>query len=154
MFRGALVGDPLPDLAVRQWLVRNPALDAPRSRQVKVILFWNSQDPASREALAFVDSLAGALPADRFAAVTIHTEVGSDDFQRVDEIRGFIAERGLDIPVGVDNENACLHRCGLPDIPAFLIVDSRGVVRGVVENYRPSGRPKIAAFVSDLLGRG
>ncbi len=150
-FQGPLVGSPLPDLPVRAWVVR----PAPRPRgetgAARVVLFWNYRDPSSLDALAFVDSLARAYPSTRLAVVTIHTEIGAADVDPMAGLRDFLAAREMTLPVGLDRENEALHLCRLPDVPALLIADGGGIVRGTVDNYRRSAKPRIAAYVAEIV---
>jgi hypothetical protein len=152
MFKGALVGAPLPDLAVREWLIQNPRAGSSRP-SARLVLFWNSADPLSEDALAFADSLARVHAGGELSVITIHTEAVPDESLDPRRLQEFLVRREVTLPVGVDQENAYLHQCGLPDIPALVIEDSKGIVRGVVSNYRRSEKPKIAAFVSDVLRR-
>ena len=153
MFKGALVGAPLPELVVKEWLIRDPLAGAPRSRAARVVLFWNDLDPMAEDELAFADSLARTHPGGELLVITIHTEIGTSEYEDPRRLGDFLAQHGVTLPVGVDRENACLHRCGLPDVPALVIADSKGIVRGVVSNYRRSEKPKYAAFVSEVLKR-
>jgi hypothetical protein len=116
-----------------------------------LVLFWNYRDVISLDALAFVDSLARAHPAARLDVVTIHTAVGAEEGDPTAWLREFLAAREMTLAIGIDRENEALHLCRLPDVPALLIADGRGIVRGTVDNYRRSAKPQIAAYVAEIV---
>ncbi len=150
-FQGPLVGSPLPQLPVRAWAVRPSPGPRGEARAARVILFWNFKDATSLDALAFVDSLARAYPAGRLDVVTIHTAIGIEEGDPTMGLGEFLAARGTTLAVGIDRQNEALHLCRLPDIPALLIADGGGIVRGAVDNYRRSAKPQIAAYIAEIV---
>jgi hypothetical protein len=139
----------LPALPVHSWVVRPqpPGRDAEVAR---VILFWNYKDATSLDALAFVDSLAHAHSPKRLSVTTIHTPLGFEGSENADGLRDFLAARAIALPVGIDRENEALHLCRFADVPALVIVGRRSLVRGVVDNYRRSEKPRIAEYVGQV----
>lgn len=152
-FQGPLLGAPVPEFAVASWIVGSNPLLAEGRRRPRVILFWNHRDPGSQQALALVERIAREH-GEQLSVLTIHTEIGVNEFESPQLLRKYIAERGLSLPTAYDRENDTLRRCRFPDVPALLFVDAKGIVRGMMDNYQPSRDEEIAEFTaSRLLGR-
>ncbi len=151
-FNGLLVRQPLPKLALREWLVGPNPLRPEFGRRPCLILFWNYGDPASGQAIALVDSIGRAVPQDRLAVFTIHTEVGLEESQSRAGLQKFVVAQRLMLPVAIDRGNESLRLCQLPDVPSLVFVDANRTVRGAMENYRQSRNGDIAAFVERLAG--
>src|SRR6185503_4393940 len=153
MFMGDLVGQPLPELEIREWVI-DPDPEMRRSREHPlVIVFWNVGDATSDEALALAQTIAVQLNHRGVRAITIHTDIGLDEVPDRSRIREYLDETGIILATAIDRGNATMAKCGLYDVPCMVYADEKGIVRGVTKNYRVSKNAEIAAFVrSALLG--
>ena len=153
MFRGDLVGQPLPELDIREWVI-DPDAEMRRSKEHPlVIVFWNASDATSDEALVLVQTIAVELNHRGLRAITIHTDIGLDEVPDRFRIREYLEETGIVLATAIDRGNATMRKCGLHDVPSMIYVDEKGIVRGMTSNYRVSKNEEIATFVrSALLG--
>lgn len=151
MFRSPLVGSQAPELSVRRWLDGENPLSREQERRARILLFWNADEPASEKALALVDSLATAHGAERLRVVTIHTSIGSEDFESPEARMQAARRRHPSLPTAIDEGNVSLRRYQLATVPSLVFVDADGTMRGLLENYRRSRDDDIAAFVERVL---
>lgn len=153
MFRGDLVGQPLPELDIREWVI-DPDPEIRRSREHPlIIVFWNTGDATSDEALTLVQTIAVELNHRGLHAITVHTDIGFDEKPDRSRIREYLDAAGIILATAIDRGNATMTKCGLYDVPCLIYADEKGIVRGMTKNYRVSKNAEIAAFVrSALLG--
>jgi hypothetical protein len=153
MFMGDLVGQPMPEMDIREWVIDlEPEMRRSREHPL-VVVFWNMGDATSDEALALVQTIAVQLNHRGLRAITIHTDVGFDEVPQASRIREYLDEVGIILATAIDKGNATMTKCGLYDVPSMLYVDEKGIIRGMTKNYRTSNNDEIAAFVrSALLG--
>jgi len=152
-FQSPLVGQPAPQLDLREWVV-DPGADL-RTKETPplMIVFWNFSDPTSREALELTQALAVQLRQRGLRVILVHTDIGIEENPRRERVSEFLDENGFMLPAAIDNGTATLRRFQFTDVPSIAFVDGASILRGVVSNYRTSKNDVIAEFVrTSLLG--
>ncbi len=133
-----LAGKPAPPLTCRAWINAEEITLEDLKGSVVVLFLWAGFDPFGINAATIAEltllhqALAGA--ADDVAFVGVH-----DDSDPPAAVRRYVAEYGIEFPVGVDaSPMITLNRYDTRVLPQVVLLDKRGVVRSFdVENRLP-----------------
>ncbi len=105
-------------LSLAQWQAAHPG------RPV-ALNFWSESCPICKLQQANVSSVGEDWP-----LLTIALQSGE-----VDEVRQTLGRRGLNWPTVVDSWGELTRRYGIGAVPAFVVIDAHGQIRGVSVGY-------------------
>jgi hypothetical protein len=143
-----LVDQTAPELTCSRWFnVSTPPTWESLRGKVVVLIFWAGFDytPVGVDRLEESRALQALYrDIDDVAIIGIH-----DCTSTVDEVEGYLAERGITFPVGLDEEPfVTFERYRIKDIPRVVLVDKQGRVQYV----QTEGR--LPELIKDLRRRG
>lgn len=123
-------GQPVPAFAVQR-LEGSRFDNADLEGQVTVMTFWATWCPACRSELDDLDDLDDRYVGEPVQFLAVNLEGAGIERQRlIGAVRRFAAERGLELPVALDDGSAArVFRVG--PIPHTLIFDPQGRLRHV-----------------------
>ncbi len=105
-------------LSLAQWRAAHPG------RPV-ALNFWSESCPICKLQQSNVSSVGADWP-----VLTVALQSGE-----VDAVRQALGRRGLNWPTVVDARGELTRRYGIGAVPAFVVIDARGQVRGVSVGY-------------------
>ena len=100
------------------------SLGSLRGRPV-LVHFWATWCPVCRVEEGNIQAVA-----EDHAAITIATQSGD-----AEAVRGYLAERGLHLPVVLDEDGSLAGEYGVRGVPASFIIDGTGQIRFVEVGY-------------------
>lgn len=139
----------------------DPVTSADLAERVVVLNFWGTWCPPCRAELPHVAAL-GQRYADNdgFMLLAVSCGSGPESEDHVDNLRAptaaLLDQQGLSLAAYADPEGQArdqLARLGLFEhgYPTTLVIDGKGVVRGVWMGYAPGDERHVAAIVAELL---
>lgn len=93
-----------------------------------LVHFWATWCPACRLEQGAVESLARD-----HQVLTVAMQSGGEE-----EVRAYLAEHGIKLPVHVDEEGAMAARWGVRGLPTSFVIDGRGRIRHVTAGFTTS----------------
>lgn len=116
------VGYPAPTWELENLEGRPVRLEDFRPQPV-LVNFWATWCPPCQAEMPLLDRLARQ----RTDVAVVAVDVGD----RAQEVRAFLAARGLTLPVALDTQGAVATRYGVRGLPTTFFLDGQGVVRFV-----------------------
>lgn len=130
-----LVRQPAPEIDVAEWINSEPLSLADLRGQVVLLEFWATWCKPCHEMFPKLKELhqAHAGRGLKILALTRHyLAYGGDANSREEElnlIRKFVAEHGLEFPVGVAKDERIQTLYGATGLPAIALIDRKGIIR-------------------------
>jgi thiol-disulfide isomerase/thioredoxin len=142
---GQGVGDPMPDLVVREfWGKREIALGSLRGKVVLLDLWASWCDPCKAE-LPMLDDMAARLNRKGVEIVAV-----SIDTERAAAVEFLKRRSRWAITLGHDPVGAVPERLQPPTMPTSYIVDRKGILRGVNVGFRREDASALEARLIEL----
>lgn len=130
-----LIGQPAPEIEVARWINSEPYSLADLRGQVVLLEFWATWCKPCQEMFPKLKELHDEHSARglKILALTRHyLAYGGSQTSREEElelIRQFVAERNVDFPVGVAEDERLQTLYGATGLPAVALIDRQGTVR-------------------------
>jgi thiol-disulfide isomerase/thioredoxin len=130
-----LIGEPAPEVSVKDWIVGEPITLAGLKGRVVLLEFWATWCKPCQEMFPKLNSLYDAHAADglEVIAITRHymayggtTEAMNDELQL---IRSTVAQHGVKFRVGVAADEQLQTVYGANGLPTAVLIDRSGIVR-------------------------
>lgn len=117
------------------------------SREATVLVFWASDCPCVRRYEARMEAIAARHPAVQVLAVASNAGDGREHVRRVAK------ERGLLLPLLMDEGGALARTLAVRSTPTVVVLDRAGrlVFRGWIDNEREPGESGRVAYLDDAL---
>ena len=143
--RAVQVGEPAPPFALPGLGGAETVALADLSGTVVLLDFWASWCAPCREALPFYSGLHREFSDRGLAVLAVNVD------EHVEDARGFLAGRALAQPMVRDAGWQAARRYGVSVLPASVLIDRRGVVRGRHAGFDAEYAGRIRALVIELL---
>lgn len=131
----ALVGQPAPELVVREWVLGDPVTLAELRGRVVLLEFWATWCTPCVETFSKLQQLQDSYGARGLTIVALtrlySSASGPAEAQaaELEVIRSFIQGRGLQFSVGVSEDESTQRLYGAAGMPTVVLIDRQGRVR-------------------------
>jgi thiol-disulfide isomerase/thioredoxin len=141
-----LIGRPAPEILVSEWLNTAPLALAELRGKVVLLEFWATWCKQCEEPFAQAKRLHKELSSEGLIVIALtrfYLSFGAPQDSRLEEIeliRRYVAERSINFPVGISNDEATQLLYGASGLPSMALIDRQGIVRhayggGLDENF-------------------
>lgn len=125
--------------------------------QVVVLDFWATWCGPCVKALPEVEKVAAwaraeALPVTVLAINTFERIPSAQRERRIEAVKSFLQEQGLDLSVPLDLDDAVALRYGVTGIPTTVVIDPNGVIHTLSAGLHPEHATWLKAQVSAAMG--
>jgi thiol-disulfide isomerase/thioredoxin len=145
----ARVGEPAPDFAAPRWLNSPPLTLASERGKAVLVYFWTFGCHNCRAVQPHVQAWYDAYRERGLQVVAVHAPEFAYE-RDLDNLRGYVAEHGIDYPVAVDNDFAVWRRYRNHYWPVLYLIDRDGVLRYVHIGEGAYGRTR--GWIERVLG--
>jgi peroxiredoxin len=145
----AMIGAPIPAFKVAR-VGGGEITDADLKGKWSVLYFWGSWCPDCQADAAYTRALASAIAQDpSLQFITIHRRAAD---QKWGSVEAYLAEQGVNYPVGLDSDERVWDAfCG-KWIPAYLLISPEGQIRAIRTELRLDASPEggVKSFMKEI----
>ncbi len=140
----AAVSGPAPDFTLKSISGKNLKLSE-FAGNVVLINFWASWCGPCLQEMPLLNAIHKKYEPLGFTVLGINVEEQSD------KARAFLAERGVDFPILLDNKNEVSKLYDLVAMPTTVVVDRDGNMRFLHKGYSPGDEAQYSKMVKELV---